>query len=70
MILYTAMPLEMVLAGLENLEPENGSRMSLNNIEVQLSRNRNGQNKIERVFSTNPQDYLKLAKYLREGILE
>ncbi|MCQ2559110.1 MAG: YlzJ-like family protein [Clostridia bacterium] len=66
MILYTAMPLELVLEGLEDLRAESGQRISLNKIEVQLNRN----NKIERVFSTNPQDYLKLGKYLREGVYE
>lgn len=59
MILYTTMPPEAIWA------MENSSFKLLNQIidgvPVQVMVTPDGESKIERIFSTNPYDYLKLS---------
>lgn len=58
MILYTPMQLELVLAGLEEMQPEY-REMRYEGVSVLVEKTEEGKNRIIRILSTNPYDYLK-----------
>jgi len=56
MILYTPMPLEAVLEGIENVDDL--QEIQLNGITMQVKVMDTGKAQIVRLISPNPQDYL------------
>jgi len=59
-ILYTTMPLETVLQGLEDLHPSY-LEMEVSGARVVIEETSLGQGRIVRLLSTDPQDYLNPA---------
>ncbi|NLJ34051.1 MAG: hypothetical protein GX349_05615 [Firmicutes bacterium] len=60
MILYTTMPLETVLQGLEDLHPSY-LEMEVAGTRLVIEETGLGQGRIVRLLSTDPQDYLNPA---------
>lgn len=57
MILYTVVPLEDVLEGIES-EPAPSQELVLNGLQMEVEPLDNFQAKVVRVISSNPADYL------------
>jgi len=58
MILWTPMPLELVLEGLEDMRPGECSQISHGGVSMLVEKTGDGRNKIVRLLSTDPADYL------------
>lgn len=60
MILWTPMQLELVLEGLEEMCPPRYSQVTRRGVPMLVERTADGQQRIARLLSTNPADYLNL----------
>jgi hypothetical protein len=68
MTLYTVMPLEVVMSGLEQMEQKNVD-VVIDGIDVEVQPINHTQVAIVRIRSGNPQDYLN-PKYMPGRIIE
>ena len=58
MILWTPMPLELVVEGLEEMCPAEHSQVTYHGVPMLVERTKSGKGKIVQLLSTNPEDYL------------
>lgn len=59
MILYTPMQLELVLAGLEQMDHSSDRKVTINGVPAIVRKNSSGKEEIVQLLSTNPHDYLR-----------
>lgn len=66
MTLYTPLPLEIVLEQQE-MPKERKRIITMNNVNLEVEDLPNGQVKIQRVLSSNPQDFLRIE--MQPGVI-
>ncbi|WP_027363777.1 YlzJ-like family protein [Desulfotruncus alcoholivorax] len=59
MILYTPMQLELVLAGLDQMDHSSDRKVTVNGVPAIVRKNSAGKEEIVQLLSTNPNDYLR-----------
>lgn len=59
MILYTPMQLELVLAGLDQMDHSSDRKVTIEGVPAIVRKNSAGKEEIVQLLSTNPNDYLR-----------
>ena len=59
MILYTPMQLELVLAGLDQMDHSSDRKVTIKGVPAIVRKNSTGKEEIVQLLSTNPYDFLR-----------